>query len=35
MSKNKMKRYLIIYNKKDNSKLINSGNLFKQILSKF
>ena len=30
MSKNKVKKYLIIKNKKDHSKLINSGNLLKQ-----
>ena len=30
MSKNKVKKYLIIKNRKDHSKLINSGNLLKQ-----
>lgn len=35
MSKNKIKRYLKIYNKKDNSKLINSGSLFKRYYPNF
>lgn len=35
MSENKIKKYLKIYNKKDNSKLINSGTLFKKYYPNF
>ena len=35
MSKNKIKRYLKIYNKKDNNKIINTGSLFKRYYPNF